>query len=110
VNGAIFTPLTRMNPATFAVEPYLADSWESNEDLTEWIFHLNPNAMWHDGVPLTAKDVKFTFERIMDPEESAANFRDVQDLQSVDVIDDHTVRFVLASPNGLFPDLLSLGS
>ena len=110
VNGAIFTPLTRMNPKTFAVEPYLAERWESNAELTEWTFYLNQDAKWHDGVAVTAADVQFTFERIMDPAESAANFRDVQDLVRVDVIDDHTVRFVLSSANGLFPDLLSLGS
>lgn len=110
VNGALFTPLTRMNPQTFDIEPYLAERWESNADLTEWTFYLHPDAVWHDGQPVTAEDVQFTFERIMDPAESAANFRDVGDLQRVDVVDAHTVRFVLAAPNGLFPDLLSLGS
>ena len=110
VYGALFTPLTRMHPSTYAIEPYLATSWEHNEDLTEWTFHLHREARWHDGVPVTAHDVKFTIERIMDPSQSAANFRDVQDVVRVDAIDDHTVLFVLGSPNGLFPDLLSLGS
>lgn len=110
VNAALFTPLTRMSPRTFDIEPYLAERWESNAELTEWTFYLRPDALWHDGQPVTADDVKFTFERIMDPAQSAANFRDVEDLQSVDVIDAHTVRFVLSRPNGLFPDLLSLGS
>ena len=110
VNAALFTPLTRMNPTTYVIEPYLAISWSPNEDLTEWTFNLHPDAVWHDGVPVTADDVKFTIERIKDTTQSAANFRDVQDVVRVDVVDAHTVRFVLGSPNGLFPDLLSLGS
>ncbi len=52
-------------------DPRLADSWEVNEDSTVVTFHLNPNATWHDGQPVTADDVVFTFQMYSDPEVSA---------------------------------------
>ncbi|MEM5774947.1 MAG: ABC transporter substrate-binding protein, partial [Anaerolineaceae bacterium] len=52
-------------------DPRLADSWEVNEESTAVTFHLNPNATWHDGQPVTADDVVFTFQMYSDPEVSA---------------------------------------
>lgn len=42
--------------------PWLAKSWDTNADKTVYTFHLQENAVWHDGKPLTAEDVAFTFE------------------------------------------------
>ena len=42
--------------------PWLAKSWEYNAADMEWVFHLDQRARWSDGKPLTAEDVKFTFE------------------------------------------------
>ena len=46
--------------------PLLADSWERRDPVT-LAFHLDPSARWHDGVPVTAHDVVFTFGRAQDP-------------------------------------------
>ena len=43
------------------LRPVLAESWESNDTLDVWTFHLNPNATFHDGSPVTAEDVAATF-------------------------------------------------
>lgn len=110
VNGALFASLTAQHPETFEIVPYLADSWEANEAVTAWTFHLNPDAKWHDGVPITADDVKFTFDRILDPSESAQGYADVSHVESVEVVDEHTVTFHLKSVDGLFPDRLALGA
>lgn len=110
VNGALFASLTAQHPETFEIVPYLATSWEANEDVTAWTFHLDPEALWHDGVPITAEDVRFTFERILDPEESAQGYPDVSHVETVEVVDDHTVTFHLTQVDGLFPDRLALGS
>lgn len=48
-------------------EPQLARSWERRDSLT-LVFNLDPRARWQDGVPVTARDVVFTFRRAMDPE------------------------------------------
>jgi peptide/nickel transport system substrate-binding protein len=45
-------------------EPWLATSAEPNEDRTQWTVKLRPGVAWHDGVPFTAEDVKFTFEKM----------------------------------------------
>ncbi|MBX3140363.1 MAG: hypothetical protein KF875_06415 [Trueperaceae bacterium] len=109
VTGAMFAPLAAVNPTTFATEPYLAESWEVSDDLLTWTFHLRQNAKWHDGVPITADDVKFTFDKIKDPAESASAYVAAGNFASIDVIDEHTVRIVLTAPNALLPDTLSSG-
>jgi peptide/nickel transport system substrate-binding protein len=45
-------------------EPWLATGAEPNEDRTQWTVKLRPGVAWHDGVPFTAEDVKFTFEKM----------------------------------------------
>jgi ABC-type transport system substrate-binding protein len=42
-------------------EPWLAAGAEPNEDRSQWTVKLRPGVAWHDGVPFTAEDVKFTF-------------------------------------------------
>ena len=46
--------------------PLLAESWERRDSVT-LAFHLNPRAQWHDGTPVTARDVVFAFDRARDP-------------------------------------------
>ena len=53
--------LVRFNSAMEPV-PQLAKSWESSPDAKQWKFDLTEDALWHDGKPVTAADVKFTFE------------------------------------------------
>jgi len=48
------------------IQPQLATSWE-NKDNKVWTFHLRPDAVWSDGTPITAKDVVFTWRRLIDP-------------------------------------------
>lgn len=110
VAGALFASLTAQHPETFEIVPYLADSWEANETVDAWTFHLNKDALWHDGQPITAHDVAFTFERIIDPDESAQAYPDVNHIESIEVVDDHTVTFHLQHVDGLFPDRLALGA
>ena len=49
------------------IVPAVADSYESNEDLTSWTFKLNPNAKFSDGTPITADDVKWTWTWFCNP-------------------------------------------
>lgn len=68
--------------------PKLAESWDISEDNKTITFHLRKNARWHDGVPVTAEDVKFTYEKIMDPSSLATNkiaqFKNVQEVYTPD--------------------------
>ena len=56
--------------------PVLAQSWESNADQTQFTFHLDPKAVFSDGSPVEAKDVKWTFERLQNMKASASYIMD----------------------------------
>src|SRR6185295_2555925 len=63
----IFDTLVRVDPRSGEIEPGLAERWALDprgESLTLW---LRPNVLWHDGEPVTARDVVFTFEAIRHP-------------------------------------------
>ncbi|MBQ5698628.1 MAG: ABC transporter substrate-binding protein, partial [Lachnospiraceae bacterium] len=70
----------------------LAESYEIVDDGKAYIFHLYENACFSDGTPVTAEDVKFTYERAM---ESAKTKSDVEAVESIEVIDEHTVKMNL---------------
>lgn len=109
INWTMFSPLTAINPWTNELEPYLAESWEASDDLTEWTFQLRDGVTWHDGEPFTADDVKFTFDRIRDPEEAATTLPDFEGVTSVDVEGPLTVRVTLSDGDSFFADRLALG-
>src|SRR2546422_2985830 len=50
------------------IVPGLATSWKISPDNLTYTFQLQPGVKWHDGKPLTAEDVRFTFEKILDPQ------------------------------------------
>jgi len=106
-------------------EPRLADSWEVNAESTAVTFHLNPNATWHDGQPVTADDVLYTFQMYSDPavtaigryylsaiagtDESGAEVS--EDSIGVAKVDDHTVTITMKSvmyPGNLYNNLVSV--
>jgi peptide/nickel transport system substrate-binding protein len=88
---ALFTPLVRYGPA-LELEPRLAESWEMTGD-TGVVFRLRRDVAWHDGVPTTAHDVLFTFQRARDPETGFANAGYFAHWTDGEVIDSFTVRF-----------------
>ncbi|WP_048189272.1 ABC transporter substrate-binding protein [Methanocella conradii] len=79
--------------------PCLAESWE-NPDASTWIFHLRKNATWHDGVPVTAKDIKFNLEYY--PAKIAEYKQHWGQIDSVETPDNHTVVIKLKTPNSNF--------
>lgn len=64
----LFESLLGGNPVTLADEPGVAERWEISDDKKTFTFHINPDAKWSDGKPITAEDVAWTFETIMKPE------------------------------------------
>ncbi|MCU0752943.1 MAG: peptide ABC transporter substrate-binding protein [Akkermansiaceae bacterium] len=71
--NALFEGLVGDHPSDDkAMAPGVATHWEPNGDLTEWTFHLRPEAKWSDGVPLTAADFLFSYHRMLHPELAAA--------------------------------------
>lgn len=58
----MFLPLVESRYGYQKPQPALAERWEHSEDYSEWTFYLRKNVKWHDGVPVTAHDIKFTFD------------------------------------------------
>jgi peptide/nickel transport system substrate-binding protein len=63
--------LIRVNRATFELEPWLAERWESSADGRTHTLHLRPGLTWSDGVPLTSADVLFSLDAIFDPKSAS---------------------------------------
>jgi peptide/nickel transport system substrate-binding protein len=90
------------------LEPGLAVRWET-PDPTTYVLHLRKNVRFHSGNPFTAEDVKFSIERILDPNTNATRAREFAVVQSVTVVDPATVRIALKQPSAPFLDLLAAG-
>jgi peptide/nickel transport system substrate-binding protein len=61
-------------------------------------YHLVRNARWHDGVPVTSDDVKFTFDALMNPKNNVVNREPYDEMARVETPDPYTVRIVLKRP------------
>ncbi len=68
----------------------LAESWEVVDELT-WVFHLRDGVTFHNGEPLTANDVKFTFESMMEEDFITSVITWLTDVDTIEVLDDLTV-------------------
>ena len=84
--------------------PWLAESWEQSDDGLTWTFHLRQGVMFSNGREMTADDVKFSFERLIDPATGAGNAARVGPPETqIEVIDDYTVAITHPEPFGIFP-------
>ena len=93
----VYETLTRWHPEKGLI-PVLATSWESNPEGTEWVFRLREGVTFHDGSPFTAADVKASLDRNIEIGMVAYDFIG---LESIDVIDDHRVRFTASAPRNV---------
>lgn len=97
INFALFTPLIRYDEE-LGVEPYLAESWQLEGD-TAVVFELRQDLFWHDGEPVTADDVVFTFELAKDPATAsllASAF--LSEVERAEAQGPYTVRFDFSEP------------
>jgi peptide/nickel transport system substrate-binding protein len=68
------------------------------EDLTSVTYHLLEGVTWSDGEPFTADDVVFTWQWIMNPDNQAATFQVYEPIETVEAVDDLTVRITFKAP------------
>lgn len=110
--NCIFSGLVKYKEGTWEVEPDLALSWDISENNMEITFHLRQGVMFQKGYgELTAEDVKFSFERIIDPEQGSPEAASWDALDHVEIIDDYTVTLVLKAPSAkLFTSTLPLNA
>ncbi len=92
------------------VRPDLAESWDTNEDASEWTFHLREGGKWSDGEPFTSQDFRFWYEyNLLDtelvpavPSRWKAGTGDNEAVYELDTPDDFTVIFRFVAPKPLF--------
>ena len=94
----IYSGLTRVKP-DLSIEPALAEGWDISEDGTSYMFVLREGVTFHDGTPLKASDVKFTFERLVTPETASTGASDLASMKSIEANDDRTVVMTLNAPD-----------
>lgn len=91
-----------LTDANVRIRPGLAASWENIDPLT-WDVHLRQGVKFHDGSDFTAEDVVYSLTRAPDVPNSTASFAaSVSDIDTMTIVDDHTVRFTTTTPNPIF--------
>lgn len=103
----IYSGLIKVTPE-MDYAPDIATRWETPDDRTI-IFHLNPAAKFQDGRPVTAEDVKWTYESLMDPNFQTSKRSGYSAVDHIETPDAKTVIFKLKEPNGGIFDNLTLG-
>jgi peptide/nickel transport system substrate-binding protein len=82
--------------------PGLATSWETLDDLT-WEFKLREGVVFHNGEPFNADSVKFTLDRVLEPERNATIRPLLENITEVEIVDDYTVIIRIAEPDLMLP-------
>ncbi len=95
--GLVFNGLLKYNERLEVVGD-LAESWTVSDDGLALTFTLRPNVRWHDGRPVTAADVQFTYEKLVDPNVRTPFSSDYELVDAVDILDDRTVRVRYREP------------
>ncbi|MCW2305875.1 ABC transporter substrate-binding protein [Rhodobium gokarnense] len=99
----IYNGLVKYDEATNEIVPDLAKSWEVSEDGTTYTFHLNDGVTFHKGYgPMTSDDVKFSFERVLDPETGSNYKGQFAAIDTIETPDPMTVVITLKAPNSGF--------
>jgi len=119
---SLFEGLVSKDPQTLEPVPAVAESWEISEDLTRYIFHIRKNLHWSNGETITARDVVYSWKRLLMPKLAseyaymldaivnarAFNKGEISDFSSVGVkaTDDYTLEVILNIPVPYFLQLL----
>ena len=111
VNETLVVP----QPTTTEVMPWLATGWTVSPDGLQWTFTLRQNVRFQDGTPFDANAVKYTYDRVVDPNHPAHalgawSFLRVYlaPIKSIEVVNPQTVRFHLKEPNSALLTYLSI--
>jgi peptide/nickel transport system substrate-binding protein len=101
VNINMFDSLLHKNKR-LEYEPSLATSWKPVNDTT-WEFKLRKGVRFHNGEVMTAEDVKYSFDRVLDPKKKSPQVGNIRAIKEVRIVDPETVWIITDKP---FPLLL----
>ena len=95
--GAVFNGLVKYDKNINIIGD-LAESWEVLDGGLVILFHLRKGVKWHDGVLFTAKDVEFTYRKLVDPSVKTPYSGDFERIEKLEVVDDYTVKVIYKEP------------
>jgi len=118
----IFDGLVDLDPVTLEIRPAVAEAWVEEDGGTSYLFTIRPGVLFHDGTPLTTRDVRASFERVLAPGTAserpwvlldllgAAAFREgrAHSIAGIEVLDERRVRLRLERPSALFLPFLAM--
>jgi peptide/nickel transport system substrate-binding protein len=96
IDALLFDSLVRRDEH-FDLKPWLAESWEIPDPQT-YVFHLHHGVRFHNGQPLTTRDVKWTFDSLISGKLRSAKASTYAPIERIDAPDDYTVIFRLKQP------------
>ena len=115
--GLMYETLISTDPETLEFVPCLAKKWTVSDDGCTFTFEIDPEAKWSDGVPVTAEDVKWTFDTILDPKSDAgayivilSSFHSPEIITNANETVHRTIRFRSKSNKREWRSLLNCGT
>ncbi len=109
INQHIFDTLLARDTKTWQPIPHLAEAIKSVNPTT-WELKLRRGVKFHNGEPFTSESVKFSFDRVLNPEQKSPIRGNFTWVKSVDIVDDYTVRIVTQKPYPLIQEILTFGN
>jgi len=102
----VYPTLTEYGAKDFSIQPGLAESWTESPDKTFWTYKIRPGLKWSDGVPLTAKDAAYTFNRIINGAFEKVNYGNyVGNITKAEAPDDTTLILRVDKPSPIMEKL-----
>ena len=106
---AVYDALAKYESNPPRVVPWLAERWETSPDGLVWTFHLVGNARFHNGDPVDAEAVRYSFERALKLNKGVAwMLKDHLEPSGIQVVDTRTLKLTLTSPYGAFLSFIPL--
>ncbi len=105
-SGLVFESLVKLQKNQKPL-PVLADKWSVSQDGLVWTFHIRDDVRWHDGMPLTAEDVEFTVNEILNGKNGSVYKGNLQGVKSFGAIDRNNFRIVIGKPNSFQAELMT---
>jgi peptide/nickel transport system substrate-binding protein len=97
----LFSSLVQFDESLNVV-PDLAESWEISDDALEYVFHLREGLKFHNGDPLLAADLVYTFERTKSEELASPHANKLKNISAAEAVDDLTFKLTFSAPFGPF--------
>jgi len=89
------------------IQPALAESYETADDLMSYVFHLRRGVLFHNGQEMTAADVKYSLHLSLNPEPPILPSPYLANVSGVEIVDDYTVRITTSVPDPTIPGVLA---